>query len=327
MGKGWFLSIDVPKDDYYANMYDIENLTYLNKKRKKTISNRVKKLENKIINDKCSEAKFELNKLIINHTKKIELYVLYGALITKDVVLMSKELSPKHAALEELKEYLGLPQAEIAKKMLVEVPVAEERVKYNPDTTSENDITNFYIKTDAYIFELMAANHIVQTLYSYFILTEKLKKLSIRNIVDYGAGAGTLCILFKKLGYDITYADLPGKLFDFAKWRFKKRNVNIPMIDIQTTPLEDEKYDCIISTEVVEHVVKPIHLLEYFSKKLKSGGILVISESCEYTEDFSSHLESNRKYGGKRFITIMGTLGFKQIMKKPFIPQLIFIKK
>jgi len=99
--------------------------------------------------------------------------------------LEGKTLSPKNAALEELAQYLGVSKNSIEQKMLVEVPVAAARNEYNPDIYDEHDITNFYRTTDAYIFELMAANHIVQTLYSYFILAEKLKQLPIKTILDY----------------------------------------------------------------------------------------------------------------------------------------------
>jgi len=326
MNRDIFLSVDIPKNDYYANMYDIENLTSLSKREKTQVKN-IKDIEDQVLRDNCEKAQMELEKLISKDTKESEIYMLYGALTIKNIVLEGKSLSPKHAALQELKEYLRLPEKEISKKMLVEVPVAEEWKKFNPDITNEEEINNFYSKTDAYVFELMAANHIIQTLYSYFILTEKLKKLKVKKIIDYGAGAGTLCILFKKLGYDIDYADLPGKLSDFAKWRFEKRNIEIPMIDMAQKPIDEESYDCIISTEVIEHVVNPIKLLELFSQTLKGGGVLVVSESCEYIEDFSSHLESNRKYGGKEFIDIVEKMGFKQVMKEPFIPQLIFIKQ
>jgi 2-polyprenyl-3-methyl-5-hydroxy-6-metoxy-1,4-benzoquinol methylase len=209
--------------------------------------------------------------------------------------------------------------------MLVEKPVAEDWKKIDPDPRSEKEISDFYIKTDSYIYELMAANHIVQTLYSYSILSKKLQELNINSILDYGAGAGTLSIFFKNQGYAVTYADLPGKLYNFSRWRFARRRINIPMINLRKKPILSGQ-DCILSTEVIEHVVDPIKIIELFKNRLEKNGVLVVSESCEYTEDFSSHLESNKKYGGKNFIKIMSGLGFKQILPKPFIPQMIFMK-
>ncbi len=76
--------------------------------------------------------------------------------------------------------------------MLVEKPVHDSWNKIRPNPLSEEDINRFYKITDPYIYELMAANHIVQTLFSFYELVQKMKRLDIHKIMDYGAGAGTL---------------------------------------------------------------------------------------------------------------------------------------
>lgn len=320
---------EIPKDDYYENMYDIENLTSLNRKRKNVVSsNEVKEFEDMIKSNDCVLAFDKLIEFINNNENcDNEIIILYGALFIKNIVLENEDLSPKQSALNELEEYLKIDKKEIEKLMLVEVPVDIDWKKLNPNPENEDEVNKFYMKTDSYIYELMAANHIVQTLYSYYVLINKIKDLNIKTIVDYGAGAGTLSILFKKLGYNVIYADLPGKTFDFAKFRFEKRELDIKMINLLEDDLSDEDFDCILSTEVVEHVVDPKKLIKTFSKYLDVGEYLIVSESCEYTEDFASHLVHNKKYGGENFITLMKEFGFKQTLDKPFIPQMIFRKE
>lgn len=325
---------NIPKEDYYSKMYDIENLTYLNKNRKKTNNPDLIKIENLIRNNNCKKAKRLIKKNLNNKKINNELNVLYGALIVKEILNNSlykdkkEDFSPKNLALLELKDYLKKPISKIILKTIVETPVKESWEKINPNTKNETEVNNFYMVTDAYIYELMAANYIVQTLYSYFVLIEKLKSKNIKTILDYGAGAGTLSILFKELGYNVIYADLPGKTFNFAKWRFKQRGLDIKMIKIKNRNfIKDLDFDCILCTEVIEHLVNPLKYLKDFKKYLKKGQYLIVSESCEYTDDFSSHLIENKKYGGKRFIDIMSKLDFKQISKNPFIPQMIFKKK
>lgn len=316
----------VPKKDYYENMYDIENLTSLN--RKKSLDTKdVEEIVDLIRNNKCIQAKDLLKEIVKSKPKNPKFYILLGALEIKDLVLEGEELSPKESSLRELQDYLSMDKKEIEKKMLVEVPVKKEWKRINPDPRSEEEVTNFYISTDAYIYELMAANHLIQTLYSFYVLKEKMKELNIQTILDYGAGAGTLCILFKKLGYNVIYADLPGKLFDFAKYRFKKRNLDIKMINLKEQSIEGLKKDCILSTEVLEHVVYPKKLINLFERNLKTGEILIVSESFKYTEDFSSHLKQNKKYGGPNFFKLMKESNFIQMLEDPFIPQMIFEKK
>jgi 2-polyprenyl-3-methyl-5-hydroxy-6-metoxy-1,4-benzoquinol methylase len=323
---------EIKKEDYYGNMYDIESLTNLNKKRKKQKLNpAVLKIENYVRRNKCQKAKLELEILFSNNNHATQLQIIYGALWVKDRTFSStasnyQDLSPKNCASEELSQYLKVSKEKIKKKMLVEKPVAEAWKKMNPNPENEEEIDNFYIKVDAYIYELMAANNIVQTLYSYYVLSQKLKKLKIKTILDYGAGAATLSILFKNLGYDVSYADLPGKLFNFAKWRIKKRRLDIPAFNLQKD-MTRKKYDCTICTEFFEHVVNQESLLYKLKSLLNENGVLVISESCKYTEDFSSHLENNKKYGGKNFIKLIKKFGFRQILRDPFIPQMIFERK
>ena len=84
--------------------------------------------------------------------------------------------------------------------------------------------------------------------------------------------------------------------------------------------------DCILCLEVFEHLVNPLKMLDKFKDKLKNGQYLIISESCEYIEDFSSHLKLNEKYSGNNFIKLMEDYGFSHIKKDPFIPQLFFEK-
>lgn len=245
-----------------------------------------------------------------------------------------QQKSPKYCALHELSEYLDLKITSVEKWMLVEEPVHEEWKKMKVDPYDHDDINHFYRVTDSYVYELMAANNIVQTLYAYSVMIERLQKLGVRNILDYGGGAGTLSILLSRLGYKVTYADLAGKTADFAGWRFKKRGLNIPIInlegnektDLKAPNLKNARFDCILSAEVIEHVLYPVDLIKSFKNKLPSGGIAVISESCQYTEQFISHLESNKKYGGLEFIRIMRTQGFEQLPVDFFIPQQLFIK-
>jgi SAM-dependent methyltransferase len=325
---------NIPKENYYSKMYDIENLTYLNKGRKKSNDKDLLKIEDLIKNNNCKKAKQLIKKNLTNKEIYKELNILYGALFIKEILNNNlyknekEEYSPKSLALLELKDYLKKPISKFIFKTVVELPVKEAWNKLNPNTKDEEDINKFYMITDAYIYELMAANYIVQTLYSYYVLAQKLKSKNITTILDYGAGAGTLSILFKELGYNVIYADLPGKTFNFAKWRFKQRGLDIKMIKIKDRNfIKDIKFDCILCTEVIEHVVNPLKYLKDFKNVLNKGEILIVSESCEYTDDFSSHLSENKKYGGKRFIEIMSKLNFKQIYKSPFIPQMIFEKK
>ena len=325
------MMVEIKENDYYSNMYDIEQLTNLSQK-ESTKNSIVLKIEHLIAQNKCLEAKEEINRYLEGHESTPEIEMIKGASWVKEKLFTSYftdkfnhlSKSPKECALSELSDYTKKDRQILLRKMLVEIPVSESWNKINPNPKNEEEVNNFYMVTDSYIYELMAANHVIQTLYSYYVLMQKLEDLKIHTILDYGAGAGTLSILFRELDYNVTYADLPGKTFEFAKWRFKKRNYEIPIVDLTKEEVQD--HDCIVCTEVFEHLVNPLKLLDKFSKILKKDQFLIISESCKYTEDFCSHLETNKKYGGDNFKKLLQEQGFVQIKTDPFIPQLIFRK-
>jgi 2-polyprenyl-3-methyl-5-hydroxy-6-metoxy-1,4-benzoquinol methylase len=74
---------------------------------------------------------------------------------------------------------------------------------------------------------------------------KEVVRIARGDCLDYGAGVGDLCIELRRKGYNVTYADVGGKTFEFAKWLFERKNVNIPMINLSKQDLED-KYDTII---------------------------------------------------------------------------------
>lgn len=323
--------IDLPEDGYYANMYDIESLTSLTEGAH-TVPSELSNVETSIRRDECDTAKHLLRDILTQEPTQTEANMLQAALWVKDRLFTdlldggARSDSPKSCALQELSQYLGKPVSKVEENMVVEVPVAEDWNSFDPDPTDADEVDAFYETTDAYVYELMAANHIIQTLYSYYTMILKLNHMNVDTVLDYGAGAGTLCILLDQIGYNPIYADLPGETFRFANWRFEQRDCNIPTVNLEDEDVEQSQFDCILCTEVIEHIVEPIALLEKFGSWLATGEVAVISESCEYTEDFATHLERNEQYGGDAFFDIMQDLGFDHVLDSPYIPQHFFLK-
>tara|TARA_B110000908_G_C10154012_1_gene402753 strand:- start:339 stop:992 length:654 start_codon:yes stop_codon:yes gene_type:complete len=93
------------------------------------------------------------------------------------------------------------------------------------------------------------------------------------TVLDIGGGSGGTLLFLKEQGIATKI-----HLFDIVD-QTKDKNVfnSITIGDINTTQLYDEKYDVIILSDVIEHMIDPNILINKAKKKLKKNGKLLIS--------------------------------------------------
>lgn len=215
-------------------------------------------------------------------------------------------------ALDFLKKKLGIDYK--LNDFKVELPVLKDWKNRNMNFDDPSRLEEFYRTTDSYVLELIAANNQVETLFNYSIAIGKLLELGITNIYDYAGGIGTFSILSVLNGINVTFSELDSITGDYAIER-----INNSSLDIKTEILEYDKPDfsdnlqCIVCTEVLEHIYEPEELIKYFYSRLVQNGILVVSESFDYTENFCTHLPKHKGKGGLNFIDFMKNNGFSKI--------------
>ena len=144
----------------------------------------------------------------------------------------------------------------------------------------QNDITQvmeFYKKTPNYIFELMEYHSTEGKQRLSKTVIDICKKNDIKSILDFGAGICQDSITASKNGFNATAVDIPGKTFDYGKWRIKKQAPNTKTIDISNEIPLTEEYDAITCFEVLQHVVNPKKTLEHLREHLKSDGLLFLT--------------------------------------------------
>ena len=135
----------------------------------------------------------------------------------------------------------------------------------------------------------------------------ELQDEKIKRVIDYGGGMGTLARLIAEnnphLSVDI-YEPYPSqaalsKLADYPSIKFVDK-------------LTPNTYDCLVSTDVLEHVPDPLTLLAEMIDSVKTGGYLLIANcfnpviKCHLPQTF--HL----RYTFKLFAKLMGlkSLGY-----------------
>lgn len=100
------------------------------------------------------------------------------------------------------------------------------------------------------------------------------------RVAEYGCGTGpvlaALARHYRHLNLKLVGADLPHLLFHFARWRFRDARfvTMVPIDPGNDAPLPGE-YDAVFCLEVLEHLQRPIPVLQHLHRALKPGGVLI----------------------------------------------------
>lgn len=109
---------------------------------------------------------------------------------------------------------------------------------------------------------------VAESLKQYFPNSKKI------SILEIGSGLGYLTYSLNKAGYDAKGIDIS----EDAVAKANKRYGNyFEYKNLFTITEEVEKYDCVIMTEVIEHVESPILFIEAALKLLKPEGKLIVT--------------------------------------------------
>jgi 2-polyprenyl-3-methyl-5-hydroxy-6-metoxy-1,4-benzoquinol methylase len=109
---------------------------------------------------------------------------------------------------------------------------------------------------------------------------EILKRLEPKRVLDLGAGNGDLCNIIHKCGYDVVGIDHDAKGCRIASEAYP--DIPFYRYGVEDNPdllleKQNNKFDVVVSTEVIEHLYSPHLLPMYAHKILNNKGCLVIS--------------------------------------------------
>ena len=205
-------------------------------------------------------------------------------------------------ALREIAKYQNIEFKEILNKYNTISKKYPGYVKWSNLSASEWDMMNikqddvksvmeFYKKTPNYIFELMEYHSTEAKQRLSNTIIDVCKENNFDKILDFGAGVCQDSINAARNNFDATAADIPGKTFDFGKWRIESKNVKVKTIDIMNEEPLVENYDAITCFEVLQHVVNPEKTLVHLRDHLKLGGILFIT--TRFKNNYSLALKHN----------------------------------
>jgi len=118
------------------------------------------------------------------------------------------------------------------------------------------------------------------------LLNKGLPQIKNKKILDYGCGDGVFTYMLREKGADTCGVDVSDIAIDFARREHQKRGIksNFYRIKSYTTPFDDNCFDAVVCSDVIEHVQNHSLLLQEIYRVLKKGGYAVISTPIRLTE-------------------------------------------
>ena len=235
-------------------------------------------------------------------------------------------LEQRYKAIEEICAFTGEDQVTVENKCDMAGKIAGCLWLAKAPRTEE-EIIDFYGENDFYIYQLMKENDWrgARSDLAETIIAESNPQ---DRVCDYGGGCGALSIALAQAGFRTVHLDLPGRLLDFAAFRFRQRDLDVQVIPATGKyPLEGS-FDGIICTHVLEHLTDPEEKLSHMAGHLEAGGKIFLAVPFEPNQASGTHpgMHLNR-LSYERYREIINELGFRLARKEGELDIFVRVKR
>ena len=194
----------------------------------------------------------------------------------RSILVNGGHACPTDEVLSELHRYCGMPINEI-KELAEQSPSMTGDVWNRKDRSTSVGLQHFYDNVSHWVFGTLAyhARQAEGEIYPLPVLVaDYLEDFAPGTFLDFGCGVATASLLFDKLGWEVTAADISGPLLDFARWRMNDRGANIKICDLRRARLPDDEYDVICAFNTIGHVPNALDTISDLRRALRSNGFL-----------------------------------------------------
>ncbi len=236
---------------------------------------------------------------------------------------------PSHDVITDYAEFEGIDVKEVERRIRDYKTLTRAEWLALPGRDFGDKARDFYGTSAYYICDILAANVSKNTLREKLDGYSPLFLNSIRNhpgkrFLEFGGGTGVFCELVADMGKDVTYLDIPGRQFEFAKWRFEKHGIPVKMQ--QTVPGElrlEGTFDILFTDAVMEHLDDPCTPTRDLCGHLAPGGIFImLVDLSGEEEDMPMHKDVDIKalhatLSDAGLVCVHGHHQFASIWSKP----------
>ncbi|NBU81021.1 MAG: methyltransferase domain-containing protein [Flavobacteriaceae bacterium] len=104
----------------------------------------------------------------------------------------------------------------------------------------------------------------------------KKKRSSVESILDVGAAQGNFSLTLAEIGFRVTWNDIRTEILDYVQEKYEYGNVEFLPGNIFDLDLK-RKYNCVLLTEIIEHVAHPDLFLAKCQEFVDSNGFIVMT--------------------------------------------------
>ncbi len=149
--------------------------------------------------------------------------------------------------------------------------------------SSSERAAKFYESSQNFVFDTLSANPrpeaIIKKLDRFNPrIMEAIRAHPGKRFFEFGGGIGVFCEIVAGMGKNVCYMELPGIVFDFAQWRFKKSGLKVTAIAAKGDVIDlPGKYDIVYTDAVIEHLPHPLQVeaTKAIGQAVDEGGLLV----------------------------------------------------
>lgn len=165
------------------------------------------------------------------------------------------------------------------------------------ETESHDLMLEYYSTSKMYLYDLTLGESRHHYKNIFWSIKQFAQKNRVTNVLDFGAGIGGLVITLNFAGIKCDYADIPGQTWDYAKYKFKNRNLQVNQYSQEELKTKLSSYDMIVSLECLEHLSPLPEYISFFADLLKPAGLFIVTTSFY---GIGLHIASNHKYNELR---------------------------